>query len=145
MIQELENKVKEYVKKNVTISEKTYESWYNNGRIVKRASVECPCKSDRLQSVECHIDDNENVKGDWHIQELAWKLSNHIERKIRFRPDMEHVNILIELIGKEEALHLIHGWAKKNIAIAASLLKIVEKLNENVICVIDESGGKDGQ
>lgn len=135
MKQEIEDKIKEYSRKNSRISEETYTSWYNNDRMVKHGYLSCPCGRDRLQFVEIHIDENNNVQGDYHVQELAWKLYSHIERKVRLNQDQKHVEILIELIGKEEALCLISRWAKKNIIVASALLKYVEMIKQEKILI----------
>ena len=129
MIKEIEDKFMEYVSNNVTISEETYASWYNKDTIIKRAHIDCPCGSDRLQFVEVHIDSDGDLTGNWHIKELAWKLSTHVEKKIRLRADKEHIDILTNIIGKEKSLELIYVWAKKNIVVAAALMEYIKMSN----------------
>ena len=126
MKKDIEDKFVEFVKNNVRISEDTYTSWYNKERMVKHASIDCPCGSDRLQPSEIHIDENKNPTSDYHIQELAWKLSTHVEKKVRLRADKEHIDILTNIIGKEKALELIYAWAKKNIVVAAALMEYIK-------------------
>ena len=127
----MNNKIEEYVKENIVVGESIHNSWYNKERKVKYVYVNCPCGKDSLQHVEAYLDKDNNLQGDYHISELSWKLFGHIERKIRFNPDKKHIDILIQLIGKEEALELIEKWAKKNIAIGMILLKYIK----NIKCV----------
>lgn len=133
MNKELENIVIEYVKDNFRISEDIYPSCWNRDRMVKHVYIDCPCGNDRLQFVEARIDKDNNAEGGYHFSEMAWKLLLHIERKIRLNADKKHIDILINLIGKEDALDIVHKFARKNVAVAAALLKHIEVLTSDAL------------
>lgn len=132
MTTDIDKKMVEYVKVNIEVSDSIHKSYWNNDNDVKRAYTSCPCGNDKLQFVEVYLDKDKNIRNDSYISESAWKLYLHIERKIRLNPDKEHIDILIKLIGKDDALMLIERWAKKNIAIGMALMKYIEDMK---ICV----------
>ena len=130
-------KLKRFIERRVVIGEyivtnkDVHPNFYNQpNRYYRYVSIRCPCEKDNIQWSEEETDKEGNFNY-WKPENIAYRLLEHVERKIRLRADKYHINLLIDLIGKDEAIILLERWAKKNMVVAIALNRFVENLKLN--------------
>ncbi len=130
---EVKQKIEEFVKNNIDIHSSIFKDDY--GHNVTSCEIKCPCKHSNLFAY-LRLDENgkrtENSL-QYTISCLAWSLLTHIEHKIRMRADKFHIELLIQLIGKDEALLFLDKWSKKNMIVALALQQYIQELRKVVV------------
>lgn len=131
-----ESQLKDIFKINIEV--KNY--WGNEGkredRFEARYYIHCPCGHDRLYSDDIYLGErntiNENdLKRIYRLS--SSRLMTHIENQIRMNGSKFHIDLLIQLLGQEEALKLLEYWAKKNMFVALALKEYIERLKNKPI------------
>lgn len=129
-----DEKLKEFASKNIKIKDQIHKGrnyWSKEEYPFRYVYMSCPCGNDSLQPEELICDEEGNYsesKRESVEYKFGWKLFQHIERKIRLTGDVNHIKILIEVLGDEEALKLLEYWSKKNILIGLALQKYIAEL-----------------
>lgn len=100
-------------------------------------SIKCPCgKSSLYYNNDIWLGKSNEIKKE-NIEDAcsraSYKILRHIENQIRMNADKYHIDLLINLIGKEKAMELLEKWAKKNLIVALALKKYIEQLKEKEI------------
>ena len=122
------DKIFNLVKNNIKLREYTDKSRHCENTRIGYCDFKCPCKKSSFMSDTIYIRKEEDFKiSDDNIIHFSHVLLKHIENQIRMNGSEYHINLLIDLIGKEEALTYLERWAKKNMIVALMLKKYIKK------------------
>lgn len=125
------DKIFNLVKENIKLREYTHKSQYCENTRIGYCDFQCPCGKSSFMSDTIYIRKEEDYKiSDDNIIYFSHVLLKHIENQVRMNGSEYHINLLIDLIGKEEALTYLERWAKKNMIIALILKKYIQKVNK---------------
>ena len=117
--------------KNYWCSGKLYEDRFEIAYFIT-----CPCGKSRLYSENIYLGERKEINNNdikRACQNASYRLMLHIEHQIRMNADKYHIYLLIEVIGKEEAIKLLDKWAKKNMVVAMALAKYIKELKSQEV------------
>ena len=110
-----------------------FPSIYGENRFNVFWQVTCPCKKSNLYlTIEADKDGNIKDTIESVRTMLVNKLFQHIENKVRIRADKFHIDLLITIIGKEEAIKILDAWSKRNMLVAMALQNYIKELKKEV-------------
>ena len=105
-----------------------YSSDTNRDNYYKYPTITCPCHS--MFFIQAYTDkDGTILHRDMIVKEAFKKLFIHIEHKICASGSIEHINILIDMIGLENTILMLKKWSERNNVIGEVLKSQVIMLN----------------